>query len=851
MANPRKFSEKIALQKQKQAEGTAEFEKIMKEVYATKKDETQGNQRIQECLPNSDVINNSVSTGGGSGGSGGGGGASPEGKAGGGSGGSPTACRESRGRSVGVGPMRRPSERIDRSPYGSNTNTSNIGNAVGMGGMSNNVNIAYLSPPNDTNWRRSNSDSALHQSLNIAVAAEVGFGSSGVTGIGGLPTDLGTLHASYNHNQRSHSPNIGRSLSPQAQRRKAHMMHQQQQQLHHQQQQQMHMQHAAHAHHQQQHQPQLQQHMQQTQQLHQQQHHTQQQHHQQQHHQQQQFNAKYSNCNMPANSLFKSLQEQMAFANTGSLPDLTSVHYPTTAQQPLIQQQQQHTNQQQILSPILSPHNNGRERDQSPSPFNSTNVGPPSPYNQQQHSPTSAANTPTAAQTSPHLSFTNLSVQSPTGVQNSAQTGSFTHLPTLGAASSTGNLTDYRQPLNPPSPGSSPGLLTSVSGNELHTSAPASPIRHVHTNVQQSMQGYSDKNIQTFDRYSPVIISSNADTNSGNLSFHNNFEQFSLGDSSSSPEQQQHLQQHFQHQQNNYITLEFEDFISSGNSQQQSYPQNKILDFDDLTGAGLISRNTVTDSNNSNTNGNRSTTATCNNNNIQQQQNGRNIRQQQQQQQQLLNNNSTTSTNTIGPCRPLNNNTNLTQHNDGSSVLGQDIHTSPIPSPLNCLPSASSPLPIPMPSQSPHHNHQHQLSLSLQTHSAQHSPHHSPAHSPHHSSPISAFSPVISTLPGVSVPASANTVGVNMPTHHNQQQHHQQQQQNQQQQHQQQSHGNTPTTANIPSIIFSDYSSNPDDPRCMLDSLDLVLDATELQLLADQNEDLDHSMEDNFRRDLN
>lgn len=32
MANPRKFSEKIALQKQKQAEGTAEFEKIMREV---------------------------------------------------------------------------------------------------------------------------------------------------------------------------------------------------------------------------------------------------------------------------------------------------------------------------------------------------------------------------------------------------------------------------------------------------------------------------------------------------------------------------------------------------------------------------------------------------------------------------------------------------------------------------------------------------------------------------------------------------------------------------------------------------------------------------------------------------
>lgn len=49
-----------------------------------------------------------------------------------------------RGRSVGVGPMRsRPVEkRIDTSPYSG----------------------AYLSPPPDSAWRRTNSDSALHQS---------------------------------------------------------------------------------------------------------------------------------------------------------------------------------------------------------------------------------------------------------------------------------------------------------------------------------------------------------------------------------------------------------------------------------------------------------------------------------------------------------------------------------------------------------------------------------------------------------------------------------------------------------------------------------------------------------------
>jgi len=62
---------------------------------------------------------------------------------------SPMVYRERVVRSVGVGPMRsRPNEkRIDTSPYSSG---------------------AYLSPPPDTSWRRTNSDSALHQSaMNI------------------------------------------------------------------------------------------------------------------------------------------------------------------------------------------------------------------------------------------------------------------------------------------------------------------------------------------------------------------------------------------------------------------------------------------------------------------------------------------------------------------------------------------------------------------------------------------------------------------------------------------------------------------------------------------------------------
>lgn len=45
-SNPRKFSEKIALHTQKQAEETAAFEQIMKEVTSAKP-----NQRVSDCVP--------------------------------------------------------------------------------------------------------------------------------------------------------------------------------------------------------------------------------------------------------------------------------------------------------------------------------------------------------------------------------------------------------------------------------------------------------------------------------------------------------------------------------------------------------------------------------------------------------------------------------------------------------------------------------------------------------------------------------------------------------------------------------------------------------------------------------
>ncbi|CAH2089559.1 unnamed protein product [Euphydryas editha] len=116
MANPRKFSEKIALHNQKQAEETAAFEKIMREVSdATNKPEE---------TPLVSQYGISARSGG----------TSP----------TPRSPGQRGRASSSVGPMRRPADRRhDTSPYGS---------------------TAYLSPPPDSSWRRTNSDSALHQS---------------------------------------------------------------------------------------------------------------------------------------------------------------------------------------------------------------------------------------------------------------------------------------------------------------------------------------------------------------------------------------------------------------------------------------------------------------------------------------------------------------------------------------------------------------------------------------------------------------------------------------------------------------------------------------------------------------
>ncbi|XP_047444976.1 CREB-regulated transcription coactivator 1 isoform X2 [Mugil cephalus] len=146
--NPRKFSEKIALHNQKQAEETAAFEEVMKDLSITRAARLQKTKYLQlgqnrgqyygGSLPNVNQIGNSTvdmtfqnsgldanrST-------------RHHG----------LVDRVYRDRNRITSPHRKPAidkhgRQIDSCPYGS----------------------VYLSPPPDTSWRRTNSDSALHQS---------------------------------------------------------------------------------------------------------------------------------------------------------------------------------------------------------------------------------------------------------------------------------------------------------------------------------------------------------------------------------------------------------------------------------------------------------------------------------------------------------------------------------------------------------------------------------------------------------------------------------------------------------------------------------------------------------------
>ncbi|XP_055910232.1 uncharacterized protein LOC129944665 [Eupeodes corollae] len=762
MANPRKFSEKIALQKQKQAEGTAEFEKIMKEVFATKRDEplSTSQQRIGCCLSPEQQQSSGGNSGGGIPipGSGGGGGNGNGGS------GSPTAYRESRGRSVGVGPMRRPSDRkTDRSPY------SNQG--------------IYLSPPSmDNNWRRSNSDSAIHQSLILGPENPI-YGTS-------PQQQLYLQQQQYHPNQRSHSPAASVGHSPIAQRRKPQQHMVATQHSHSSSNlQQMQMQNQLN-HHKLNHQQQQQQH----QQNHQQQQQVQMNHHNMHPHQQSsmvkssqlQFNA----CG-PTNSVYKTLQEQaMAMANTGSLPDLTSVHFSN------------------VPSPspsAITQHNMRIEREQSQSPFSNQSYQTQQSqsqqqqqqqqqlHQQQQHSPGGGQS---------HLSFTNLPVmvnQSPNNISSTLHS-SYGNLPTTGGgggggsispatnnvATSSSNLTEYRNPQhhNPPSPAgsASPGLMVANSPHDLHNSAPNSPIRH---NQHQQQQQYSDKNIQTYDRFSPSGDYSNG-SNNLNPSFHNHFAEFSLVDTAAQSESQYiptSLQQDLHSPHNSYSqSLQFDDSFF-GHHQQ----------FSTENGNGGSGSSKVVSGTNTNSGGNSGGDPYLSLSN-----------------QNSLNNCSSSN---LGPSSNSGN-------AGGVVVVGSNNNNS-----SSCQTGGAG------------------------TASASCSPLHSP-HSPNPHSPSNNNSNLVNDISSIAQQQQQQKShhtndgggggGGGMPNNTSSNMHN--------------STTPTSTTPNIPSIVFSDFSST-DYSKEIFDTLDLDLgqmDPAGLQMLSDPSSMIaDPNIEDGFRRDLN
>ncbi|KAM3938856.1 CREB-regulated transcription coactivator 1 isoform 3-T3 [Leptodactylus fuscus] len=128
--NPRKFSEKIALHNQKQAEETAAFEEVMKDLSITRAARTP--------FPSSGLDTSRTTRHHG------------------------LVDRVYRDRNRLGSPHRRPlsidkhGRQVDSCPYGT----------------------VYLSPPPDTSWRRTNSDSALHQSTMNPSQQEAFSGSS-------------------------------------------------------------------------------------------------------------------------------------------------------------------------------------------------------------------------------------------------------------------------------------------------------------------------------------------------------------------------------------------------------------------------------------------------------------------------------------------------------------------------------------------------------------------------------------------------------------------------------------------------------------------------------------------------
>ncbi|XP_059619478.1 CREB-regulated transcription coactivator 1-like isoform X2 [Phlebotomus argentipes] len=471
MANPRKFSEKIALLQQKQAEETAAFEKIMREVSdATSKPDEATLAQFGLGMNHATMMDGTNFKGGGnaSGSPGGGGtGASSNNN---------STCASSnqathhvsRVRNVGVGPMRRPADRkIDTSPYSNN--------------------IAYLSPPSDSSWRRTSSDSAIHQSLTQA------------------------QDHPYHHQYASHSP---LSLSPTAQKKLTNIHHIDSKIFNS---------------------------------------------------QQNSFGLgssdgrPRSSCGrLPGINIHPSAHDnsiQIPIGNnTGSLPDLTSVHFPSPLHTP-IDQEHDHSSSPYSSSPVtaspttLSPtsmpvRHPGARFHYSPtnSPGDTTTF---SPTHSQQNASQQFLSVPGSnsylhmnkgltlensfqpsqggppvsqqqSQQSPQQTFINChpphqypqqqspqpqvqQSQTPTPQQNQTPQGSLVsstlhgshgNLSNIGSIQQS-NLSGYRSPQCRPSPGSSPNLIGSLNSGDSNPSAPCSPAPSTMSNNGQGYEPYN------------------------------------------------------------------------------------------------------------------------------------------------------------------------------------------------------------------------------------------------------------------------------------------------------------------------------------------------------------------------
>ncbi|XP_077988889.1 CREB-regulated transcription coactivator 1-like isoform X2 [Glandiceps talaboti] len=280
MANPRKFSEKIALHNQKQAEETAAFEQIMKEVSSVARAHYQKSHHLQlqslgayrgGSLPNVNQIGSNATID------------------------LQNALQGledmKSGRASLIDRMPRrvtAHRRADASPYGH-----------------------YLSPPPDTNWRRTNSDSALHTSAMNPNNTDAFHGSSAGA----------TLHPNHRRGDMLDGSPAGDRNFPKAlwDPKKVHLL--------------------------------------------------------------QSSQSRPRSCEVPGINIYPSDQDSGAHIpisnNTGSLPDLTNLHFPSPLATPL-------DAEDQTSNSLANTANTAHHLGVAPQQSQTTSTSPP-----QQHSPQS------------------------------------------------------------------------------------------------------------------------------------------------------------------------------------------------------------------------------------------------------------------------------------------------------------------------------------------------------------------------------------------------------------------------------------------------------------------------------